>query len=100
VGLTGMTVDLTPGPARGPLSPLASGIPDRPQTASVTQDTFFANVAPGSHVVTLHPPPGTTLACSIEAAGWNADQKNAFRVYVEPSYSVYGVEVSCTLSEP
>jgi hypothetical protein len=99
-GLTGITVDLAPGSAQGPLYPLPSGIPDRTQMASVTQDTFFANVPPGSHVVTLRPPPGKSLACAIEAAGWKTDRENAFRVHVEPSFSVFGLEVACTLSDP
>lgn len=100
VGLTGITVELSPGPAEGPLYARASGLPDRSQTASVSQDTFFVNVAAGAHVVTLKPPDGSALACEIAAAGWHTEQPNSYRVYIEPSYSVYGVELLCSLSQP
>jgi hypothetical protein len=97
----GLTMDLSPGPARGPQYENDSGFADATLTSTVSSHTFFENIPPGEHFVAYHPPPGKTMSCapSEGGTGWPTDKPNVFKIYLEESFAVLGGELICAISD-
>ncbi len=91
--LPASTVELTPDPSAVRLYFSANNQADADLDQTEGADVVFANVHPGKQRVKVTPP--AAERCTVNAWGWAEDERNTFRIHIEPGFAQSVAEVVC-----